>query len=331
MREPLFWSRPPRKAGVLPFLLSPLAAIWQRVTARRLASGAWVKLPVPVICVGNINAGGTGKTPVVIALLGLLQEMGVAVHVVSRGYGGSEVGPLRVDERIHDSARVGDEPLLVSAFGPAWVARDRVAGARAAIAAGAEVILLDDGFQNPSLHKDLSIVVVDAFAGFGNGRVMPAGPLRESVANGLARADMVLSIGDTQAQQGLSAAWPEVDNMLRFRAELVPLQTGMDWAGQRMIAFAGIGRPAKFFRTLSGLGVDLVAQHAFSDHAEYQPAALQRLLKEAKAKSAQLVTTEKDAARLPASFRREIVTLPVRLVFENQPELQRALNSTITP
>ncbi len=320
MRAPLFWNRP---RGLTSRLLSPLEWIWIKATRRRLKTGPWEKLTVPVICVGNINVGGTGKTPVVIALLGILKDIGITAHVVSRGHGGSEIGPLLVDERKHTADEVGDEPLLISAFGPCWIAKDRTAGAKAAIKAGAQVILLDDGFQNPSLHKDLSIVVVDAEIGFGNRRVMPAGPLREPLTDGLSRADVVIPIGSPTAQQRIAA---QTKNPI-WSGELRALETGMDWSGTRFIAFAGIGRPGKFCATLEALGANVVATHAFPDHAPYTDAILQRLKAEAKAKSAQLVTTEKDMARLPVAFRRDALALPVRLVFNDTETIKTTLKN----
>ena len=214
----------------------------------------------------------------------------------------------------------------MAAFAPTWVSRDRAAGVRAAEGAGATVIVLDDGFQNPSVEKDFSIVVVDATYGFGNGRVMPAGPLREPVNMGLLRANLVLSIGADGAQKQFQKDWGEMIYCPATTGELVPLRTGMDWQGQKFLAFAGIGQPEKFFTTLRALGANVVRAEALDDHQPLSDALMKRMETEATALGAQLVTTEKDAVRLPAAFRPKVLTLPVRLEIDDWSAINAAMD-----
>ncbi len=326
MKPPLFWSFSPDSVGPWPRILAPLSAVWRGVAARRWSKGAHLRLPVPVVCIGNINLGGTGKTPTVIEVVTRLIDLGKSVHIVSRGYGGSLSGPVQVDLHNHKADQVGDEPLLLAAFAPCWVSKDRAIGAQRAVEAGADVIVLDDGMQNPALFKDLTVLVVDAQTGFGNGYVFPSGPLRQNVAQGVLQADLILSIGSRKAQKYFDTQWGSAINKPQTIGELVPLQTGMDWQGMRALAFAGIGRPQKFFDTLNAAGADIVACHAFSDHQKLPLAALHRMEKEAVALGAQLVTTEKDAVRLPASYQQKVLTLPVRLVLDDPEPLVTALS-----
>ena len=304
---PEFWAR----RGVLSTLLQPAAWLYgMAALARRRWTTPW-RAPVPVICVGNFLAGGAGKTPVTLSLARRLRERGCRVHIVSRGYGGRLPGPALVDPARHTANEVGDEPLLLAEAAPCWVARDRIAGAKAAIAAGAELLLLDDGFQNPTLAKDLSLVVIDGGYGFGNGRLLPAGPMREPLAQGLARADAIVLMGDDTA--GLAAS---VAGKLLLRARLVP-ENGRDVAGRTVIAFAGIGRPVKFFATLEGAGARLLAWHAFPDHHRYAEDELARLLAEAGSAGAMLVTTAKDWVRLSPNVRTRVHSLQVVVAWED--------------
>ena len=316
MRAPAFWEGP----SLLSDILMPLGDLY--------AAGGWLRqrlatpkrVGVPVICVGNLVAGGAGKTPTVLALLERLSALGWRPAALTRGYGGRLAGPLRVDPATHTAHTVGDEALLLALGAPTWVARDRAAGAEAAAAEGANVIVMDDGFQNPGLIKDLSLVVVDGASGFGNGRLIPAGPLREPVGRGLARADALVIVGrDGRGIAQHAAGMSILPARLRPRGDTM-------LSGRRLIAFAGIGRPAKFFDTLRELEAELVGTAEFADHHVYGTAELDALASKAVRANASLITTEKDALRLPPGHAAAIEVLPVELVFARPAELDRLIN-----
>jgi tetraacyldisaccharide 4'-kinase len=284
------------------------------------------KAAVPVVCVGNLVAGGAGKTPTVLALVEILRGLGRRPVCLTRGYGGRERGPLLVDPAMHDWRAVGDEALLLAAAAPTIVAADRIAGAQLAMKHG-DVLVLDDGFQNPALAKDFSLLVVDADYGLGNGRVMPAGPLRERPADGFARAEAVLRIAGLAGPPPGPPAWLPSGAVL-LEARLVPAAGG-DWRGRRVVAFAGIGRPEKFFRTLAGLGAELVDLRPFPDHHPYTPDEVMQAVDAARAADATPVTTAKDAVRLPPAARAMVEVLPVTLAFERPDLVEGALRKVV--
>lgn len=308
MRAPEFWARP----GILPALLAPAASVWG-FGAKLRQSGKPARVGIPVICAGNLVAGGAGKTPTALALGALLKDRGDVPHFLTRGYGGQLKGPVQVDLAIHTAVDVGDEALLLAAQGPTWVSHDRVAGARAAETAGATVIVMDDGFQNRKLAKDLSFIVIDGGYGFGNGRLMPAGPLREQLSAGLARAQAVVLIGEDR--HGVTML---LDGKLPIMgARLEPDESARRLAGRTVLAFAGIARPAKFYETLRHLGCNIALSQDFPDHHPYTPDEIMALCESASAFGALPVTTEKDLVRFPPEARGMVETVRVRLVWDN--------------
>ncbi len=315
MRAPAFWTvREGRdSAPILRLLLTPLGWLYGASVARRIATAAPLKLPIPVISIGNISAGGTGKTPLAQLLRTLLADMlGGPVAIVSRGYGGTLEGPLRVDLARHSALEVGDEPLMLARDGPVFIAKDRAQAGQLAAQSGMAGIILDDGHQNPSLEKAVSFVVVDGEVGFGNARLIPAGPLREPPATGLARADAVIVMGalSDEAREDLSGYQGSV-----FYADLV---TGpIDLKGP-VLGFCGIGRPEKFDLSLREAGLDVVDLHPFGDHYVYRRHELERLEQWAKEAGARLVTTAKDYVRLPADFAAQVHVLSVAARLSDQ-------------
>ena len=317
MRAPAFWQ----SDGFLPLLLSPLARVYAGATAARVARPGW-RAPVPVICCGNATAGGAGKTTLALDLGARLASHGVALAFLTRGYGGHERGPLRVEPG-HDARAVGDEALLLAERAPTYVAADRAAGARMAIEAGAQVLVMDDGLQNPTLAKDFSFLLIDGAEGFGNGRVVPAGPLREPISAAAARCQAAVLIGADvrNAARMLPASLPALRASLQTLTDNLPRQP--------LFAFAGIGRPAKFFATLEAAEFQIAGRQEFPDHHFYSPGELRGLLETAARLGALPVTTPKDAVRLPPEMRHSISVAGVRLLWENPDGIEDILSCLV--
>jgi tetraacyldisaccharide 4'-kinase len=327
MREPDFWWR---KSGIAAWLLSPLGLIYGAVAGWRMRRAGW-RADIPVICVGNFTLGGTGKTPASIAIATLLAARGVTPFFLTRGYGGRLKGPVRVDPRSHRAADVGDEPLLLARAAPTIVSRDRAAGAAFAQAAGASIIVMDDGLQNPSLHKSLSIAVVDARRGLGNAHVFPAGPLRAPIAPQLAMVQAVLVVGTGTGADPV-AALARTRGLPVLRARLAPAADAVKaLAGRKAFAFAGIGDPEKFYLTLAEAGIDATARQNFADHHPYSEEEAASILARCESEQLVPVTTEKDIARLAGQdgARGRLAAaarpIPVTLVPDDATMLERLL------
>ena len=314
LNTPRWWySRDRRHAPVARLLLKPASWIWAGVTARRIARATPVDPGAPVISIGNLTVGGSGKTPITREVLRLLRAQGIKAAALSRGYGGSLEGPVQVDLGAHTAAEVGDEPLMLAADAPAWIARDRVAGARAAVAAGAEALVLDDAHQNPALQKTLSLIVVDGETRgdewpFGDGSVFPSGPMREPLKAGLARADVVVIL----LPADLAEADPELVETFGDRPVFIArLEPAAAPPSGPQVGFAGIAKPWKVERSLIAAGCDLKDFVPFPDHAELSERDFAFLTERAELFAAGLVTTEKDWVRLPPAWRERIVAWPV--------------------
>jgi tetraacyldisaccharide 4'-kinase len=322
VRAPEFWQQPD---SLIARLLWPASLGWTAIARLRRALVRPFVAAVPVICVGNTVAGGAGKTPTALAVARWYADRGKAVHLLSRGYGGRLSGPHRVDPARDSAADVGDEPLLLAARHPTWIARDRAAGARAAVLDGATMIVLDDGFQNPGLAKTLSLLVIDGVAGIGNGSVIPAGPMREPLADALDRADAIVLIGEDRT--GLRARLPE--HLPVLSARIVPGSGAGLFRGERVAAFAGIGRPSKFYETLRALGAQVVATRDFPDHYRYRPEDVMGMVEHAAKRDAVLVTTAKDAVRLPPGALNMVHVLPIELEWERPEALDAVLGRAV--
>lgn len=320
MKAPHFWTT---NNGIARSM-APLSKLFSLGRKVHKATTRPVAVTTPIICVGNLVAGGTGKTPVCLSLGEILQGRNGKPCFLSKGYRGKLDGPIQVNPKTHTHIDVGDEPLLLAACAPTFVAKDRKAGALAASKSGAQVIIMDDGFQNPGLAKTLSLVVVDGGYGFGNQRIIPAGPLRENIDEGLRRADAVVVLGQDEFNVEMLVSLKFGLPVLKARLELEPIAPGT--LKKPFVAFAGIGRPEKFFKSLEAAGATLVNREAFPDHHVFRDQDVQRLSRMAKLQDAQLVTTTKDYVRLPAILQEKVLPLPVKVVWQDPQAVLRLLD-----
>jgi tetraacyldisaccharide 4'-kinase len=329
MREPAFWYRPP---FLISLLLSPLAVVYGAVAGRRLQRKGF-DAGIPVFCVGNYHVGGAGKTPTVLALVKLLRDLGETPVVLSRGYGGRLRGPVMADPGRHLATDVGDEPLMLARTVPVAVARERIDGLALAKSQGATVIVMDDGFQNPAIAKDASLVVVDARRGLGNARVFPAGPLRAPLPPQIDRTDALIVIGEGRAADAVAARVAAQDKPVLTAQLRADDATVTLLAGKRVLAFAGVGDPDRFFRTLRANGVEVVSERVFADHHPFTQIEIETLVAEAKRNALTVVTTEKDLARLGIGelppWAQGIVPFPVKLEFDSALKLRRFVSDRL--
>lgn len=318
MREPWFWRSRSLTARAIAGALSPAAALYQAGQKLRWRMTKPQRAPIPVICIGNASLGGVGKTPFAMLVERLLREKGVRSFFLTRGFGGALKGPLLVDPEKHNAHDVGDEALLLARRAPTILAANRPAGAALAAEKGAGAVIMDDGFQNPTLRKDLSILLVAADAGDAGERLFPAGPFREPLREARARADVVVAIGANEtAARGAKAD---------FHAWLAPAG---EVKSRRVIAFAGLGRPERFFAMLETYGFELAGKLAFPDHHPFRESELDMLARKAKKENAQLITTEKDFVRLTPAFQAQAAAFPVEMRIDNPEELTRRLMARI--
>lgn len=314
LKAPGFWHKDDTFSRTASALLSPLGAAYAYAVRKRFDLTPPLPLEKPVVCVGNLTMGGAGKTPVALSLAALLKERGHNPHFLTRGYGGTEKGPLQVAATRDTAADVGDEPLLLTREAPTWVSANRPLGAQMAFDSGASLVIMDDGFQNP-IFKDFSLLVVDGGYGFGNKKVFPAGPLREDLARGLSHAEAAVIVGEDRT--GATETIRQHSQMPVFTASLVPSDGNPDVTKGEIFAFAGIGRPEKFRESLIAAGATIDGWAGFPDHFAYVREDLKELVREAEKKGCMIVTTEKDYVRLPAHLRAKVRVFRVRLAWDD--------------
>ncbi|MBL0319216.1 MAG: tetraacyldisaccharide 4'-kinase [Alphaproteobacteria bacterium] len=319
---PDYWNH----VNIVAMLLFPVSAFYDLLSRKRRAMTTSHKLKVPVICVGNITMGGAGKTPVVLALANYLKLNGVSVGIISRGYGRSGRGVIKVDPQLHQVSQVGDEPLQLAQSQDVWVGKDKVACSHMAMKAGKQVILMDDGLQNASIEKTLSLLVIDGAYGLGNGFVFPAGPLREPLVDALRLPKAVIMIGDDETH-----LTERLGKKMVIKARVEPKKETFPPTGSNVVAFAGIGRPEKFFSMLKGMGYNVLRAQAFPDHYPYEEKDLQDLCHYAGDQHAYLLTTQKDFTRVPSSLKESITPCGINLVFDEMEAIDALLHFILHP
>ncbi len=308
MKTPSHWN----SINLLSLILSPLGAVYALATKLRLRYNKSKKVSIPVICIGNLTAGGTGKTPVSISIAQLLQQQTLNPFFVSRGYGGN-LKNIIVNPNIHTPKQCGDEPLLLARQAPVVINPDRYAGANTAITNGANIIIMDDGFQNPKLHKDLSFLVFDGNFGVGNELCIPAGPLRETISSGISRAQAIIIIGPDK--HNLRTRF----NLPCFMGKITPLP--QTHSNKKVIAFAGIGNPQKFYNSLTECGFEIIKSYDYPDHHYYTEAELKKLISQAQQNNALLYTTSKDFVKIPSHLQKHFKVLEITIQWENPQDL----------
>jgi len=320
VKTPSFWS----SNNTLSNILLPFSFLYELASQLRNTYTIPAKFPIPIICIGNITAGGSGKTPVALHIGQFLKDKNINAFFLSRGYGGALKGPIVVDTKKHSAHEVGDEPLLLARVLPTVVAKNRVEGARLALQKGARLIIMDDGFQNPSIAKTLSILVIDGRIGFGNGRVLPAGPLREKPSMALKRAHAAIVLNRSTAVPPL----PPGMLVLNARTQMKDAEI---LRGKKLFAFCGLAYPQKFFDMLTAVGAQLVGTQAFADHYAYQDADLNKLLAQSITRDAALITTPKDAVRIPIAFKDCVAVIDMAIEFDDERMLDGMMEYVLNP
>jgi len=317
LHSPPFWYRQKTTKDIfLKTILTPLSWIYGWLARKRFELYFPVPMEKPIICVGNLVTGGAGKTPAVLALVDLLKDSGFNPHLLTRGYGGLEPGPIQVNPDTDSSHDVGDEAMLLVKKAPTWVSTNRPLGAQAAMDSGANIVVMDDGFQNPVIYKDFSFVIIDGAVGFGNKKLLPAGPLREPIDSGLSRANAVLIVGEDKLRVADRIAAMS-DIPILFASTSID-KDNIDIKEKKLVAFAGLARPEKFKYTLECGGADIVEWQAFPDHHPYSEADIEDLIKIAEHKEAELITTRKDYVRIPEKFKDKIHQLSITMVWQDK-------------